>query len=232
MSTILLPQSLHQPFHGILFDLDGTIIDSEEFHYQAFKQALSEYGYDIDSIGDPLPYAGSFRKMFETIAKQFSLADSMFEEIYERKVGITLESPVTTINLVDGVFSYLELLKERGIPMGIVTNSEEAYVSHVLAGYDLNQFFDHVVHAGHVENPKPAPDGYLHGADLLGLNPNTVLAFENTDAGILAAKAAGLPVIAIRDTDRLGLSNYEQADHAIDDFTDNAIDELEFYVGN
>jgi len=231
-SNILLPSSLHQPFHGVLFDLDGTIIDSEELHFQAFKQALQEYGYDLDSIRDVTSYRGSFRKMFEMIGQQFHLADNTFEEIYDRKVAITLEAPATTANLVDGVLSYLELLKERGVPTGIVTNSEQAYVDHVLAGYQLNELFDHVVHAEHVDNPKPAPDGYIYGANLLSISPNNILAFENTDAGILAAKAAGMQVIAIRDTDRSGLSTYEQADHAIDDFTDSIIDEVNFYVRN
>lgn len=228
----LMPQSLQKPFHGILFDLDGTIIDSEELHYAAFKQALQEYGYDLDSIGEAVQYGGSFRAMFMEIARRFRLADNMFEEIYQRKVEITTEWPATSTELIDGVVSFLELMKERQVPMGIVTNSEAVYIDHVLRAFDLEQYFDHIVHSEHVANPKPAPDPYHYGLELIQLPSEHILVFENTDGGIASAKAAGLSVVAIRSTDRLGTSTYEAADLTIDHFGDPTIDELMWYGRN
>ncbi len=225
---LYLPSTLQQPFKGVLFDLDGTIIDSEEMHYAAFKQALMEYGYDLDSLGDGIQYGGSFRKMYAAIATKFHLADDMFETIYQRKVEITLEHPANSVELIEGILSFLELLKEHNIPMGVVTNSEQAYVDHVLAGFELQDYFEHIVHADLVANPKPAPDCYHYGTKLLGLDPTEVLVFENTDAGIESAKAAGLSVIAIHSTDHLGTSTYEQADLTIEHFGDPAVDDLEF----
>lgn len=226
--NLYLPTSLQQPFKGILFDLDGTLIDSEGMHYAAFKQALSEYGYDLDSLGDAIQYGGSFRRMFEAIALKFNLADDLFESIYLRKVEITLETPATNVEMIEGVASFLELLQERGVPMGVVTNSELAYVEHALNGFDLAQFFNHIVHADLVANPKPAPDGYHYGAKLLRQPANELLVFENTDAGISAAKTAGMQVIAIRSTDHLGVSTYDEADLTIDDFADPALNDLNF----
>ena len=226
--TEFLPEALRQPFKGILFDLDGTLIDSEELHYAAFQQALLEYGYDLTTLGDTVKYHGSFRGMFEAIATQFHLPDNMFETIYQRKVEITLEAPATTVDILDGVTSFLELMRERDVPMGIVTNSEQAYVDHVLQNFDLAQYFDHVIHADHVLQPKPHPEGYQRGAELLQLHPDQILAFENTDAGIQAATAAGLKVIAIRSTDRLGISTYAAAHLAIDHFAESALDDLIF----
>ncbi|EKD76219.1 MAG: hypothetical protein ACD_43C00188G0004 [uncultured bacterium] len=223
-----LPQSLQKPFQAVLFDLDGTLLDSEDLHYQAFKQALTDFGYDLNSV-DQTQYVGSFRKMFEVIAHQFNLSDDLFEQIYQRKVELTTAWPANSVELVEGVISYLEYMKERAVPMGIVTNSESAYVQHVMTQLDLSHYFDHIVHAEHVVNPKPAPDSYRYGLDLLGLAPQSVLAFENTDGGITAAKSAGLAVIAIRGTDRSGLSTYSEADYAIDHFADPLIDELELY---
>ncbi|MFA6475713.1 MAG: HAD family phosphatase [Patescibacteria group bacterium] len=228
--SLYLPSSLQQPFKGILFDLDGTIIDSEDFHYAAFKQALSEYGYDLDSLGVTTKFAGSFRNMFAAIAEQFKMGDNKFEDIYQRKVDITLATPANNVELIDGVISFLELIKEKNIPMGIVTNSEQAYLEHVLTGLELQQYFQHLVHAEHVVNPKPAPDGYNYGSQLFDQPAQHLLAFENTDAGIMAAKTAGLKVIGIRGTDRLGTSNYDQADLTIDHFGDQALDDLTFTV--
>lgn len=225
---LYLPSSLQQPFKGILFDLDGTLVDSEAMHYAAFKQALLDYGYDVDSLGDAIQYKGSFRKMFEAIAKEFKLSDDLFQTVYDRKVEITLATPATQVDMIEGVMSFLELMKERNVPMGVVTNSEQAYVDHVLNGFGLGEFFTHIVHADHVANPKPAPDAYRYGLELLGHKPNQVLVFENTDGGITAAKSAGLTVIAIRSTDHLGLSNYEEADLVVDHFGDSALDDINF----
>lgn len=226
-----LPQSLQKSFQAALFDLDGTLLDSEDLHYRAFAQALAEFGYDIKSV-DQVSYGGSFRKMFEAIARQFRLPDDLFEQIYQRKVEITTEWPAASVELIEGVTSYLELLKERFVPMGIVTNSEQAYVQHVVAEFGLAQYFDHIIHAEHVANPKPAPDAYHYGLDQLGVSAKNVVVFENTDGGITAAKQAGLVVVAIRDTDRSGLSTYDQADHVIDHFADSSIDDLRIYGRN
>ncbi len=223
-----LPKTLQQPFKGILFDLDGTIIDSEELHYTAWKQALREYGYDPDSLGETVPYQGNFKKMYTEIAAKLKLPEDLFDQIYERKVEITVGEPATNLNLLEGITSFLELMQERRVPMGIVTNSEADYANHMLDGYDFRHYFEHVVHADHAVAPKPAPDGYLYGASLLDLQPEDILVFENTDVGIQAAKAAGMKVIAIRSTDWLGVSTYEQADFVIDHFADSALDDLEF----
>lgn len=228
----ILPQALQRPFSGILFDLDGTIIDSEGLHYQAFAEALREHGYDLSSLGDEVIYGGSFRAMFAEIARRFQLSPDLYESIYQRKVELTLEWPAANVELIDGIMSFLEFMTERRIPMGVVTNSDGPYVDHIFSAFDLHQYFPYVVHADHVAHPKPAPDAYQYGTDLLQLPAEHIIVFENTDGGIAAAKAAGLSVIAIRSTDRSGASTYAAADLVVDHFADSVIDDLTWHVGD
>ena len=224
----VLPTNLQQPFQGVLFDFDGTIVDSEAQHFAAFRQAMDEHGYDFKSVADKLHMQGNFRKIFEGVAKELQLPADMYDQIYQRKMELTLGLRLGDIDLIEGIVSYLEYLREQNIPAGIVTNADPEYIQHVLRLHDLDQYFQAIVTPDDHNEPKPAPDGYLLGASRLQIDPSAALVFENTDTGISAGKAAGMPVIAIRDTDVQGLSTYEEADHVMDSFADPVLDDLHY----
>lgn len=228
MSNIILPSSLHQPFKAVLFDLDGTLLDSEGLHYGAFRQAMEEYGYDFDTLAKNMHYQGSFKKLFKDIGHELAFDEDKFDSIYSRKVELTLATAGTESDKVEGIVSFLELLVERSIPLAVVTNSEREYADYVLQAHDLHHYFQHVITGSDVQEPKPSPEGYLQAAGLLNIDPAHILVFENSDAGIAAGKAAGMKVIAIRTTDVAGVSTFDQADLGIDSFTDTAIDDLTF----
>lgn len=224
-----LPQQLCRPFKAVLFDLDGTLFDSEEVHYSAFRQALKEVGYDFDALSADIPYQGNFRKLYQGVAKKLQFDEAEFAVIYNRKLEITLEYPPHEIEFVDGTLSFLELLQDHGVPMAVVTNSDRAYADNLLQTHELMPFFDHVLTATElVDEAKPHPGGYMKAASLLMIDPVDILVFENTDAGITAGKAAGMSVIAIRTTDVGGFSTYEAADYSIDSFADVTLNELQF----
>lgn len=224
----LLPDTLSHPFRGILFDLDGTLIDSEAAHYRAFVQAMQEHGYDFDSVAKEFAYEGSFRSLFMKVAEQLQLDQDMYDTIYARKMELTMMSPAEQSEKIDGVMSFLELLLEQAVPMGVVTNSDRPYAELALAEHELDQYFQHLITSTDLDNHKPHPEGYLRGAELLGYEPEDILVFENTDSGIAAAKAAGMSVIAVRGTDIIDENSFDEADHAIDSFEDTTLNVLEF----
>lgn len=230
MPNILLPSTLHQPFKAVLFDLDGTLLDSEGLHYGAFKQAMQEYGYDFDAIAKNMHYQGSFKKLFKDIGHELAFDEAKFDTIYARKVELTLAAAGTESDKVEGIISFLELLLEKSIPLAVVTNSERAYADYVLQAHDLLPYFQHVITGNDVAEPKPSPEGYLQAAGLFNIDPADILVFENSDAGIAAGKAAGMKVIAIQSTDVAGVSTFAEADLGIDSFADTAIDDLMFHV--
>ncbi len=230
MSNLLLPRSLQKLFKAVLFDLDGTLLDSEGLHYGAFRQAMNEYGYDFDQLAKSKHYQGSFKKLFQDIGHELAFNEAKFDEIYERKVELTLAAAGTESDKIEGIVSFLELLTERGIPLAVVTNSEREYANYVLQAHELAPYFQYMVTGNDVTTPKPSPLGYLQAAQLLNIAPTDALVFENSDVGIQAGKAAGMPVIAIRTTDVVGNSTFADADYSIDDFTDTTLDDLQFHV--
>lgn len=225
-----LPQELDRPFRGILFDLDGTLIDSEGAHYRAFAQAMQEHGYDFDSVAKEFSYEGSFRTLYTKVAERLGLDQNMFDTIYARKMELTMVKPAEQSEKVEGILSFLELLLEQSVPMAVVTNSDRAYAEAALTDHELDQYFQHIITANDIENFKPHPEGYLRAAELLGLEPETILVFENTESGIAAAKAAGMPVVAVRGTDIIDENSYDEADHVIDSFDDPTLNILQFDV--
>ncbi|MBI2415807.1 MAG: HAD family phosphatase [Candidatus Kerfeldbacteria bacterium] len=224
-----LPAQLRQPFQAVLFDFDGTIVDSEAQHFAAFKAAMREFGYDYDVLEQHnIRLQGNFKKIFQEVARVLKLDPEIFNDIYQRKVELTLQLSSNDFDLVDGVVSYIEWLVDQHIPLGIVTNAEPQYIDHVLQLHQLTDYFSEVITSQDADL-KPAPAGYVLGAERLAISPDHILVFENTDTGITAAKAAGMKVVAIRDTDVQGLSTYEQADHVIDSFADPSVMDVQYH---
>ncbi len=230
MNQTFLPTILQQEFHGVLFDLDGTLLDSEELHFAAFDEAMKEFGYDFKKMSEKISYKGSFRKMFEEIAQNEHFDEEKYQMIYARKMEITIAThEAHTIDFVDGALAFLEYLTEMNVPFGVVTNSDRPYAEHALSSHDLTGYMKTLITSTDLQRFKPAPDGYLQGARDLGLEPEQVLVFENTDTGIQAGKDAGMAVITIYGTDAKGYSNYEKADLVIDNFGDANLNDIKFF---
>lgn len=199
--------------HALLFDLDGVIVDSNPVHVQVWRRYLSLHGIDP---GQALP-GMMYGRRNDEIVRDFFGAGLPPEEIHRH--GAEKEALYRRVmsgqlpeRLVPGVSAFLE--RSGSFAKAVVSNAEPANVEFILNGAGLRRHFQVVVDGHQVARPKPAPDLYLLAAELLGTRPQDCIVFEDSAAGLLAAKAAGSAVVAVATTH----DSFQGADLVIRDF--------------
>lgn len=202
-------------FQGILFDFDGTLADTMESHYLAWKTVLSKYGVSI-SRSDYFPLEGlGLREVVETVAKKRAFSEVDINEIVRKKK----EHYVRTHHMAfyPGVESLVNLLKNKKIPIGIVTAGHLDQLKGSVPDSFLNQF-NVIVTGEQFKRGKPYPDPYLMGAKNLGLEPAQCVAVENAPIGVKSAKGAGIYCIGVCTT--VGPDHLSHADEIVENFED------------
>lgn len=182
----------------ILFDMDGTLFDTEKHYQWAWRKAIADAGYELDasevlklrSLGTPYNVA-QFQEWFGE--------EVDYRAIRQERVDLMKDMLAHEIPLKPQVPQTLEKLRQMGYSMAVVTaTAQEQAVSNLkLAG--LLPFFDHVISASMVKRGKPAPDVYLYACEVLGVQPENCYAVEDSPNGVMSAHAAGCRTIMIPD---------------------------------
>lgn len=206
---------------GVIFDLDGTLVDS----MWVWKQI------DIDYLGKyNIPYPADLQKNISGMSfcetavyfkNNFAIPDSV-EEMMDTWNRMAFDSYQNKVKEKPGALEFLQWMKDHGIKMGIATSNSEVLVEAVLKARGLDGYFQ-AVHTGYeVERGKPAPDIYLLVAKSLRVSPEMCLAFEDIPEGIMAANAAGMEVCAVEDafSVRLREKKRELSRYYIHDYRD------------
>lgn len=178
----------------VLFDMDGVMIDTESQYDIFWKQAGEKYNLGISGFekiikGTTLP---------NILKKYFSHLDTHeLEKLIEN-----LEDFETRMSFmeIDGALAFVNHLKDEGYKVGLVTSSNNSKLANVYKVQPFDKLFDTIVSAERVTEGKPNPQCFLLAADDLGVSPCECLVFEDSFAGIEAAKNAGMPVIALATT--------------------------------
>jgi HAD superfamily hydrolase (TIGR01509 family) len=191
MMRLQLPEG---EFKAFLFDCDGTIADSMPLHFVAWKQALAERGCEIT---EELFYAWGGRPVadvIESLNERDGLAMPV-EAVAERKEGLYYEL-LHELKAVPEVLEHIVASQGR-IPFAVVSGSTRESVCRTLDVLGLTARFDTLVCAGDYERGKPDPEPFLIAAERLGVVPEDCLVFEDAEAGIQAAKAAGMAWVRV-----------------------------------
>jgi HAD superfamily hydrolase (TIGR01509 family) len=184
---------------AVLLDLDGLLIDSEPIYRSAWQSAAAEGGYELSDdlyltlIG--LSDRDSERVLIRAFGPEFPLA--LFRDLWPARWRRQVE--VSGIPIKPGLRDLLRVIEEHRLPVAVATSTaaEQARISLRAAG--LNQRFSCIVTEDQVPNGKPAPDLFLEAARRLGFPPPHCIVLEDSEAGVLAAAAAGMPVLLIPD---------------------------------
>lgn len=213
------PQIKKENFEAIIFDLDGTLVDSMWMWHQIDIEYLGRYGIPLP---DKLQEAIEGRSFHETAVyfkETFGLPDSL-DEIKQAWNQMAWDKYVNEVPLKPGIKDFLADCKKRGIKLGIATSNSKELVGAILDTHGLNGYFSCIKTGCEVIKGKPAPDIYLAAADGLGVAYEKCLVFEDILPGITAGKAAGMKVCAVEDTysaevrtQKLALSDYYITDY-------------------
>lgn len=204
---------------AILFDLDGTLVDSMWMWHKIDIEYLAGFGLECPPDLEKAIEGMSFSETAVYFKDRFKLPKSL-DEIKQAWISMSLEKYRSEVPLKKGARRFLEFLREQGILAGIATSNGQAMVEAVLESLGIRAYFQVVATACEVAAGKPAPDIYLEVARRLGVEPESCMVFEDVPAGIQAGKAAGMEVCAVEDefSARMRAEKEKLADYFIEDY--------------
>lgn len=204
---------------ALLFDLDGTLTDTDTLHLQAFRQLLRDYdGRELTQAQFDSQISGRangplFAELFPKAGAHECLALADRKEALFRELAPALEP-------MPGLLRLLDYAQAVCIEMCVVTNAPRLNAEHMLNAMGLGAHFEHVLVAEELERPKPDPLPYLTGLQRLGATAEQALAFEDSLPGVKAASGAGIFTVGVATTQTAERLMAAGARLVVDDFDD------------
>lgn len=205
------------PYKGVIFDMDGTLIESTEADYRAWERVFNDYGRQL-SYSDYVPLLGV--RSANVITDHLGFTEEkevtrILKEKFDYFVEYIHQNPIEPVTAAE---VFLKNLSKYPVKIGLATSSRKEKMQMVLEQLNFRQYFETVVTGEEVKNSKPAPDIFLKAAERLGLQPEECIVFEDGPVGVAAAKSANMKCIAITATHSADQLTY--ADVIIDSYED------------
>lgn len=215
---------------GVLFDMDGVLVNNLEVHREAFAEFFRRYG--VERTFDELNRVfgkGNDDIMGELMPREVVERVGIRELGYEKE-AIYREIYAPHITPQPGLKTFLAACEEHGLKCAVGSSGYMANVDFVLDRCDIRRYFEATVAGDQVTRCKPDPEIYLTAAAKLGLEPCECIVFEDAEAGIEAAQRAGIKVVALATTFSREFLEGTHPDMIIDDFRDVTIADIRALV--
>ena len=195
------------PIGGFIFDLDGVLTDTAEFHYRAWQRLADEAGLPFNRAANENLRGVSRRESLMLILAGRVYPEEQIREMLARKNDYYLAAiqSITPADLLPGARELLQELRAAGIKAGVGSASKNA--AEVIERLGIRDELDAVADGYSVARPKPAPDLFLFAAEQLGLKPENAVVVEDAAAGIEAARAGGFRSVGLGPPERVGAAN-------------------------
>ncbi|MGK5595064.1 MAG: HAD family hydrolase [Parachlamydiaceae bacterium] len=192
---------------AVLIDLDGTLVDSTPALYQVYLKFLEHYGHQGNEAEFQKLIGPSIDEIVANLKNKYKLEEDL-EKLANMYVSFIILQGFEGTKLFDGVKEFIDYAKEHGIKLAIVTSGTQALAKICLEPFNLLEKFDAVITSEEVKNAKPHPEIYETAIKKLQVNPEEVIAVEDSELGAESARQAGLKVLVLTHGKPVQLDHY------------------------
>lgn len=186
---------------AFIFDSDGVITESSEFHYRAWKALANSIGIDFDrNFNENLKGVSRLESLERILIlggkdRSYTLEEKMELADWKNAIYKQMIRDITPADLFEGIQELFQKLRSRMIKIAIASVSRNAQA--IIGRLGIEKYIDYIVNVDEIKSSKPAPDIFLKAAEVLGVKPEECVGIEDAEVGIEAIKAAGMLAVGV-----------------------------------
>lgn len=181
---------------SVIFDFDGTVVDSEPNYYEADRLLMAKYGINFTFDMKKEFIGRGNTKMMEELNKRYNLPVTV-EEMTKEKNRLYLDIALKSTPIYPEMLKFIKMLVREGIPLALASGTSSSILNRLVYHLELQQYFDAVISSDDVGKSKPEPDIFLEAAKKIHTEPKNCLVVEDSAFGIEAGIRAGMQIMAV-----------------------------------